>query len=80
MAGMTRKIHPQSNFFWMPLVEAAADMHFPTVDPTDPPMALIMVDADLETHLYVFNEDGRKKLVEALTGGVILPNGAVPLQ
>lgn len=80
MAGMTRTIHPQSNFFWKPLAEACPDMTFPPTDPTDPPLALIMIDPDMETHMFVFNEEGRKKLVEALTGGVIMPNGVVPLQ
>lgn len=80
MARMVRTIHPTSNFFWKPLTEIAPDLAIGQIDPADPPMGLLMLDADGTIDVYVFNEDGRKKLVEALTGGLILPNGAVPLQ
>jgi len=80
MAGITRTVHPQSNFFWRPLAEAAPDMNLQGGDPGNPPMALVFVDPDVETHVFVFGEDGRQALLKALTGGVIIPNGVVPIQ
>jgi hypothetical protein len=80
LARMVRTIHPAASFFWRPLAEIAPDLQIAAIDPADPPMGLLMLDQDGSIEVYVFNEDGRKKLVEALTGGVILPNGAVPLQ
>ena len=43
-------------------------------------MGLLRLEAYGTLAVYVFNEDGRKKRVEALTGGVILPHVAGPLQ
>jgi hypothetical protein len=82
MAGITRTVHPSSTFAWKPLDQMIPDMHFGPPPGSngdaahaDPPMGLAFIDPDGETHVFVFNEDGRKKLLEALTGGIVLPGG-----
>ncbi len=79
MASLSRHIHLQTNFFWRPLSEIAPDMKVqlppsegngngePTV-----PMALIFVDPDNETHVYVFDESDKQRLLTTLTGGVVI--------
>jgi hypothetical protein len=80
MAGITRTIHPVSNFVWAPLAKIAPDMQLSPApggnghSPDDPPQGLLFVDPDGETHIFVFGEEGRQKLLAALTGGIVLPN------
>lgn len=38
------------------------------------PMALAFVDPDQEMHVYIFDDDGRKALIQMLLGtGLVLP-------
>ena len=81
MASLKRYVHPQSKPVWKPLAEVAADISF-TVPQTAAengasahvPMALAFVDPDQEMHDYIFDDDGRKALIQQLLGtGLVLP-------
>ncbi len=81
MASLKRYVHPQSKPIWKPLAEVAADITF-TLPPTDGsngkeapvPMALAFVDPDQEMHVYIFDDDGRRALIQMLLGtGLVLP-------
>ncbi len=81
MASLKRYIHPQSKPIWKPLAEVAADISFqlpPTAagngDAKPVPMALAFVDPDQEMHVYIFDDEGRKALIQLLIGhGLVLP-------
>lgn len=77
MAGITRKVHMVSNVEWGPIDRFAADLGIRNQpenggDP-EQPKALCFADPDGETHVYIFNEDGRKALIRQLTGGLVVP-------
>jgi hypothetical protein len=72
MAGFTRKLHPVSTFAWGKLRAFVPDMTFDTGADEDEPMALMLLDPDQEQHIFVFNEEGRQKLLAALTGGFVI--------
>lgn len=76
MAALSRHIHLRSSFAWEPLAAAAPDLTFTTEGEDEAPMALTFVDPDGEKHVFAFGEEARKSLVSALTGGVVLANGA----
>jgi len=79
MAAFKRYVHPVSKPVWRPLAEIAPDMHV-QAPPTGQenghgraaPMALAFVDPDQEMHVYIFDDNDRKALVELLTGGIVL--------
>ncbi len=81
MASLKRYVHPQSKPIWRPLSEVAADISFqlPPVaagngDTAPVPMALAFVDPDQEMHVYIFDDAGRKALIQLLLGtGLVLP-------
>ncbi len=81
MAGITRKVHLVTGFEWGPIDKFAPDLGLRQEaddgggTPVEPP-ALCFRDPDGETHVYVFSDDGRKKLIAALTGGImVVPGG-----
>ena len=85
MAGLSRKVHPVANFVWKPASEVIPDLplqlHPPDHDQANgngqgvEPMCLVFIDPqDGETHVYLFAEEGLKKLVETVTGGIIIPD------
>lgn len=85
MAGLTRKVHPVANFVWKKASEAIPDVQLQLQPPPElgqgngaalaEPMCLVFVDPqDGETHVYLFAEEGRKKLIETLTGGIVIPD------
>lgn len=81
MATIKRFVHPQSSPSWNPLSEVAPDVKLRIQMPTGengkaPPelMALTFVDPDQEMHIYVFDDGGRKALIQLLLGtGLVLP-------
>lgn len=86
MAAMARFIHPMSSIAWKPLSELAPDItikHEQPVDATgnghkeepETSMGLAFIDPDGETHIYVFDTDGKQKLLAQLTGGIVIPGG-----
>lgn len=81
MAGFRRTIHPVANFVWGRTADLFPDLQLQSSplangsggEPVDA-MALAFTDPqDGETHIYVFAEEGRKKLIAALTGGIVVP-------
>ena len=81
MASLKRYVHPASRPIWKPLSEVAPDIAMklpPTAgangDTAPVPMALAFVDPDQEMHVYIFDDDGRKALIQQLLGtGLVLP-------
>lgn len=81
MASLKRYVHPQSKPIWKPLAEVASDISFtmpPTAegngDKAPVAMALAFVDPDQEMHVYIFDDDGRRALIQLLLGtGLVLP-------
>lgn len=41
------------------------------------PNALSFIDADGEIHVYVVSDETKRKLVEKLTGGIVMPDGGL---
>ena len=76
MSGFTRKVHPVSNVVWKKLKQLAPDVQATGANGSEPeePMALAFVDPDLETHIYLFTEEGRVNLIRQLTGGLVVPS------
>lgn len=73
MASLSRHIHLKSDFRWTPLAETAPELTFQATGlDGEVPMALTFIDDDGETHVFAFSEDGRKKLLDALTGGLVV--------
>lgn len=81
MASLKRYVHPVSKPIWKPLAEIAPDITLnipPTAglngDTAPIPMTLSFVDPDQEMHVYIFDDDGRKALIQLLLGtGLVLP-------
>lgn len=80
MASIKRYVHPVAKPIWSPLKAVAPDLTLniqPTAgengDSAPVPMALAFVDPDQEIHIYIFDDAGRKALVELLLGGIVLP-------
>jgi hypothetical protein len=81
MAGISRFVHPQSAIEYGRVDTIAADLRLrfqetPT-NGSDPgeeyePKALWFTDPDGETHVYPLDEMGRQKLLEKLTGGIVI--------
>lgn len=79
MASIKRFIHPMSKPMWQPLAQVAPDVNFTLPASTDGngadppvPMGLVFLDPDQEMNIYIFDETGRKALIEQLTG-IVLP-------
>jgi hypothetical protein len=84
MAGITRKVHMQSNYAFDSIDSFAPYLGIrqpPDGNGGEPvaPKALAFTDPDGETHVYVFSEEGRQGLIRALTGGIeIAKPGSMP--
>lgn len=78
MASFKRYVHPISKPIWQPLAQVAPDLKVQAPPEGQngashaPPMALAFIDPDQEMHVYIFDDAGRKALVELLTGGIVL--------
>lgn len=77
MASIARHIHLRSDFRWEPIAKTVPDLTFTVEGMEEAPMALTFVDPDGETHVYAFGEDGRKKLISALTGGLVVASNGM---
>jgi hypothetical protein len=76
VGGIVRTVHPKTSFTWKKLKQLAPDIQATSEDGSAPePFGLAFVDPDLETHIYVFTEDDKKRLISALTGGLVVPSG-----
>lgn len=80
MASIKRYVHPMAKPIWQPLKQLAPDINFQLPQTAESngstapvPMALAFIDPDQEMHVYIFDDDGRKALIEQLTGGIVLP-------
>ena len=81
MAGLSRTIHPASRHNFGPLATIAPDVSLRLPAAADgngggpeEPQALAFTDPDGETHVYLFDEAGKQRLVQTLTGGIIIPS------
>lgn len=73
MSSLRRSVHTATEVRWLPLEHAAPDL-LPSGEGSESLMALVLVDPDdKETHIYVFTEEGRRQLLEILTGGIVVP-------
>ena len=76
---ITRVVHEKSAVVVGPAAEILPDLNYNAVDGNGEPVdmtALAFVDPDRETHVFLLDPDGRRKIAQALTRGVILPGGA----
>lgn len=84
MTSVSRHVHVQSTMAFGSIDRIAPDLGLrfegEATNGSPPehvtPNALWFTDPDGETHVYPLTEDGRKSLVQMLTGGVVLPGVA----
>lgn len=78
---LKRFIHPKWAAQWKPMHELAPDVEVRELITNGngaapgTVMCLQLIHPDGETHIYPVSEEGRRALVELLTGGVILSPG-----
>lgn len=82
MAGIVRKIHPNTNFIFGPAEKLVPDAQMKATNNETgeevETFALVMLDPDGEAHVYPMTAEGKQGLLATITGGVVIPqNGAM---
>jgi hypothetical protein len=82
MAGLSRKVHMQSQFDYGSIDRVAPDLGIRQQADGNgggqvTPNALWFMDQDGECHVFVFSEEARQTLIKKLTGGLVVPKGRV---
>lgn len=75
---LNRTVHLNTIHRFGTLREIAPDVQLGVLGPDGQPVdaadmkALVFVDEDGQADVFVLDEDGRQKLIEALTGGILV--------